>query len=89
MEKTVRMSPVSRREFGRSVGLGLLAGASACLFPSLASADAKLLDEAIKKAVYRILPDDGSLCFLKYRLRQIEKEKLDKNPRLFFPIGEI
>ena len=51
MEKTVRMSPVSRREFGRSLGLGLLAGASACLFPGLASADARLLDEAIKKVV--------------------------------------
>lgn len=51
MEESIEMSSVSRREFARFAGAGMLAGISACLLPGLALADAKLVDEAIKKAV--------------------------------------
>ena len=51
MRRVIEMVPVSRRETVRLIGLGVAAGFSAALLPALGKADAKLVDEAISKAI--------------------------------------
>jgi sulfur-oxidizing protein SoxY len=51
MKSMVEMIPINRRDVIKFVGLGAVAGVSSVLLPKLVKADAKAVDEAIKKAV--------------------------------------
>ncbi len=61
MVQRIEMRPVSRRDLLRLAGTGALAVVATSLFPEVAKADAKAVDDAIKALIGNIEPTMGRI----------------------------